>query len=683
MLKGLHVSAVVALLFQAVPFAGQASPEVTFSQDIAPILFTHCAECHRPSGDAPFSLTTFDEVRRRAAQIATVTRSRYMPPWKPVPGFGDFVGSRRLTDAEIGLISRWLENGTPEGDPADLPALPAAAPGWQRGQPDLVVTLPPYTLRADGADVFRNFVVHVPGVGTRYVRGLQFRPGGSGVHHANIRIDRSSASRQLDEADPEAGYEGLILHSAQYPDGYFLGWTPGQVPPLAGPELSWRLEAGSDLVVQLHMQPTGKPEPIAPAIGFYFGSEAPAATPAIIRLGRQNLDIPPGATAYKATDSFVLPVDAEVHAIQPHAHYRARQVNAWATLPDGTRRPLIRIDEWDFNWQDQYRLATPFWLPAGTTVSMEYLFDNSTANPRNPDRPPLRVGWGWRSTDEMADVWIQVLTRTPRDRETLTRAAGIKMLTEDAVGGETLALREPDHVNLRNDTALVYMELKQPAQALRHFQVVTRLTPGSAAAWYNEGVALEALGRSGEASTRYRQALQLDPHYASAHNNLGSLLVKEERLDEARQEYALAVASDPLNADARANLGLLLLGHLEPEAALAQIDEALRLDPQRLPRLTPFVWLLATHPQPEARRPHQARTLAERIVSATGRHDATALDALAACYAALGRFGEAVSTAREAIAAISGPGAGSDERRATIAEHLDRYARGEVVAMVR
>jgi len=224
--------------------------------------------------------------RRRAVQLADlyrraparprhgrVTTSRVMPPWKPEAGFGDFSGERRLTDAQILTIDRWVNTGLLEGDASDLPSMPHWSGGWQLGKPDLVVALPAYTLGADGSDVFRNFVVRVPGTGTRYVRGLEFRPGSGAVHHANIRIDETAASRRLDEADPEPGYEGAILHSADYPDGHFLGWTPGQAPPLAPNDMAWRLESGSDFVVQLHLRPTGKPERLQPAIGLYFATD--------------------------------------------------------------------------------------------------------------------------------------------------------------------------------------------------------------------------------------------------------------------------------------------------------------------------------------------------------------------------------------------------------------------------
>jgi tetratricopeptide (TPR) repeat protein len=264
--------------------------------------------------------------------------------------------------------------------------------------------------------------------------------------------------------------------------------------------MAWRLEAGSDLVVQVHMRPTGKVERVQPTIALYFTNEKPSRTPTIFRLGRQHIDIPPGARR-RVTDSFTLPVDVEVRAIQPHAHYRAQTLNLWAAPPHGDRRALLTIRDWDFNWQDQYRYAQPVRVPAGTTLAMEYVFDNSSANPRNPDRPPQRVSWGWRSSDEMADVWIQVMTRSDADRARLVAESRRKMAIEDAIGCETLIAREPAYAALRNDAASLYLELGQPARALPHFEVVRRLQPASAAAEYNVGVALEALGRVGGEQT--------------------------------------------------------------------------------------------------------------------------------------------------------------------------------------
>ena len=356
-----------------------------------------------PSARRPRAVQPPDLRRRAAAgdadcrghqqplHAAVETGSRDSAIWPANAASPTSRSSRSIAGSQRGLL---------EGNPADVPPPPRWSGGWQLGEPDLVVTLPEYTLPADGADVFRNFVVAVPGATARYVRGLEFRPGSRAVHHANIRVDPTPASRRLDGADPAPGYEGTILRSADYPDGHFLGWTPGQATPLASSDLAWRLDAGSDLVVQLHLQPTGKPEPLRPSIGLYFTAEAPTRTPTIVRLGRQDLDIPAGAAAHHIVDAYVLPVDAEIRAIQPHAHYRARRSAAWATLPGGGRRPLILIRNWDFNWQDQYRYATPFWVPAGTKLEMEYVFDNSDANSAQSraTRPGASGGDGDRRT---------------------------------------------------------------------------------------------------------------------------------------------------------------------------------------------------------------------------------------------------------------------------------------------
>lgn len=681
----------LALAIPSLATAAQPSTTVTFNRDVAPIVFARCVVCHRPGGDAPFSLATFQDARRRAAQIAEVTRTRYMPPWKPEPGAGDFIGERRLTEREIGVFADWVASGTAEGEPAPLPSLPSAPDGWKVGTPDIVLTLPPFTLRPEGPDVFRNFVVPLGGERPRYVRALEFRPGNPAVHHANIRIDPTRASRALDEADPGAGYEGLILHSADYPDGHFLGWTPGQAAPVASPDLSWTLAPDSDLVIQLHLQPTGKPEPIGGKIALYLTDRPPARTPTIIRLGRQDLDIPPGDAAYEVSDSFTLPVDAEVHAIQPHSHYRARSVEAWATLPSGTRRPLIKIADWDFNWQDQYRYAAPFWLPAGTRLEMVYRFDNSRQNPRNPDATPQRVRWGWRSSDEMADVWIQVFTRSPADRTTLVRESGRKMAAEDVVGGEVLIAREPRHVSLRNDTALAYMTLGQPDRAATHFAAVTALQPTSATAHYNEGVALEAGKHLPEAAARYEAAIAIDPSYAAAYNNLGSVRAAQGDLSAATRAYRRAVEIDPHNADAQNNLGGLLVlsapneavvhvqqalvaspaypeAHFNlaraytllgrPREAIASYRAALAFRQDWLPSLVNLSWLLSAHPDASVRNPSEAIVLAERA-SALAPQEAAPLDALASALAAAGRYDDAVIKATAAKAAATRAGANS------------------------
>jgi Flp pilus assembly protein TadD len=567
-------------------------PEVTFSKDIAPILFARCAVCHNPEGSAPFSVLTYSPVKQRARLIASATKRRFMPPWKAEPESGDFIGQQRLSDGEIGLIQRWVDGGAVEGDPRELPPQPRNAGGWELGKPDLIVSpTQAYTLAAGGSDVFRIFVIPLPTDRVRYVRGLEFHPGNPKVvHHANIRIDRTSASRAFDDEDPAPGYEGLMAHSAVYPDGHFLGWTPGQVAPLLPKGLAWRLDRGTDLVVELHMQPSGKPELVQPAIGLFFGTDPPERTPLMLRLGRQNIDIPAGEAHYTITDSFVVPVDVEVQAVQPHAHYLARDVKGTATLPDGTTRTLIYIKDWDFRWQHVYRYVTPFTLPKGTTLAMRYTFDNSAANPRNPQLPPERVLWGQRSRDEMGDLWIQVLTRNNHDLEALTRDVRPKVLAEDVFGYEREIQRDPASVALHDDVAQVYLQLGRAQEAVAHFDASLRLNPQSAATHFNLGTALTVAGRFDEAIEQYGTALRLNPDYPRAHNNLGSVLMERGNVQDAMSHFTEAVRLEPANLEARSNLAVAYAAAGEFERAVELVQAALGLAP-----LEPLATLLREH----------------------------------------------------------------------------------------
>jgi Flp pilus assembly protein TadD len=545
---------------------------VTFTKDIAPIVFSACVSCHRDGGPAPFSLTTYDQVRRRATQIAQVTSSRFMPPWKIEPGVGHFVGQRTLTDAEIATIERWVKADSPEGDRAQLPALPPSAKGWLLGKPDLVVKPDAvFTLPAQQTDAFRIFAIRIPVTKRTYVTGIEFHPGNTRVvHHANIRIDQTDATRKLDEADPLPGYDGLMPRSAEYPEGHFLGWTPGQLAPLVAPELAWTLEPGSDLVVQLHMQPSGAVEDVLPEIGFYFTSREPTRIPTILRLGSQGIDIPPGEGRYVIRDSYELPVDVELLAVQPHAHYRAREIRGTARLPDGTTQTVMHINDWDFRWQHVYRHESPVALPKGTRLSMEYTYDNSADNPRNPELPPARVFWGQRSRDEMGDLWFQLLTKNEDDRRTLAIQIYNKMTTEDITGYETMLKVTPNDAELHDDVALLYLGMGMVNNAIRHFELSAALKPESAAAHFNLGTARAQGGRFQSAVESFGTALKLRPGYALAHGNLGRVLLAQGQVDEALKHLQEAVRLDAANPRS-------LLGLAEAQAARGAYDPAIEL----------------------------------------------------------------------------------------------------------
>ncbi len=629
-----------------------AQTPVTFSRDVAPILYAKCGVCHRPGGAGPFTLLTYASARVHATQIATLTASGVMPPWQADGDYGgEFIGQPRLTPEEKDILARWNAAGAPEGSAAETPAPPVWTEGWQLGKPDLVITTPPYTLQADGTDVFRIFALKLPVDSAKFIRGMEFKPGNARVvHHANIRIDRTDASRKFDEADPGPGYTGLVAMSAVYPDGHFLGWTPGQVPPLLPKGLSWRLEPNTDLVVELHMQPSGKEETVQPTIGFYFTNDPPERTPAMLRLGRQGIDIPAGQAEYVITDSFVTPVDLEVQAVQPHAHQRAKEIIGFANLPDGRVRPLIHIRQWDFRWQHVYRYVTPFWVPKGTRLSMRYTYDNSADNVRNPVQPPVRVYWGQRSADEMGDLWIQALTHDEHDLQVLNEQFRTKVITEDTIGYERWLQSEPDSAALHDTVAAIYLDLNRPQDAVRHFRASAHLQPESAAAHFNLGTALTVAGDYESAVLEYQRALTIKKDYAQAHNNLASILLQTGKVQEALVHLNDAIKLDPKNAQAHYNAAIASVRQGRHADAIGHLKIAVQLAPDSSTAAIDLAWLLACAPQEPLRDPGLAIRLAERVVKATNRKDAAALDALAAAQAANDDFERAVETAEAALA---------------------------------
>jgi len=389
----------------------------TFNKDIAPIVWNNCAGCHHAGEVAPFNLTSYQDVKKRAKQITKITHSRTMPPWKAEDGYGDFEGERRLTDAQIALIAQWAADGAPEGDAKDLPPLPKFTEGWQLGEPDIVVKMTePFTVRAERPDIFRVFVVPLNIPQGKYVRAVDYHPSNRKItHHALLFLDNTGMARTLDEAEPGPGYTraggvGFL------PSGGMGGWAPGAAPHRFPDGAAKVVGPHTDLVIQTHFHPSGKVEVEQASVGIYLTDEAPKRTVATLPLGvRSTIDIPPGVKDYKWSDAFTIPVAVEIPAITPHAHYLCKDMEVWATLPSGEKKWLIWIKDWDFDWQGQYRYKKPVELPAGTKVEMVYTYDNSADNPRNPNSPPKRVHRGEQTTDEMGITFISLMPKNPTD----------------------------------------------------------------------------------------------------------------------------------------------------------------------------------------------------------------------------------------------------------------------------
>ncbi len=571
----------VVALFLLLPACREAaSPAhaesvLTFHRDIEPIVFDNCARpCHHPGGAGPFSLIAYQDVRKRARQIAVVTGKRYMPPWLPEPEGPRFAGERRLSKDQIERLRLWAEQGAAEGNRSDAKPRATFDEGWQLGKPDLVLELPePYVLPPDGTDVFRNFVFPVPIATARYVKAIEILPGKKNVvHHANLLIDRQQSSRRLDADEPGVGFAGMdvVIESSQFePDSHFLFWKPGTPPSFEPPGMTWRLDPGTDLVLNAHLQPSGKPETIQPALGIYFSDQPPTLFPMLLQLEHDGaLDIPPGEKDFVVTDEYRLPVDVDVLGVYPHAHYLGRIIDGWADLPDGTHQPLIRINHWDLNWQAVYRYENPVFLPEGSVIRMRFTYDNSTDNVRNPNNPPKRVRAGNRSSDEMGHLWVQVLPRG---------GAPDRIVLQEALTRSRLR-KYPEEFSSHFNLASVLQTQDRLREAIEHYQAALSIRP-DALALNGLGTAWQQLDRIQDAAECYEKALRLRPNYPDAHYNLGILLLRAGRAAAAITQFEQVLRARPADADAHNDLGSALFMQGRLREAAAEFRAALRLNP--------------------------------------------------------------------------------------------------------
>jgi len=453
-LRCFWVLTVYVLMGASIP--SRAVAEVTFSKDIAPIVFENCSACHRPGEAAPFSLLNYSDVKERGDLIAEVVQERLMPPWKAVPADYPFRYERRLSNPQIELITKWVEQGMPEGNASDLPPAPKFTSEWTLGEPDLIVSMKQaYHVPADGPDIYRNFTIPLGLDTEQWVTAVAFRPSArSVVHHSLFFFDATGRALELDAEDEEPGFKGGMgammrlrgsppLPSLDEKDadsaqqirrqlgkklaqagkrgtapastfGPLGGWALGAQPHFLPDGLAYRLPAGSDLVLATHFHPSGKMEEETSTVGLYFAKRpatrrfTPIQLPPVFG-ALKGIDIPPGEKEYVIEDSFELPIDVEAFGVGAHAHYLGKSMTLTATFPDGEKRTILSIPDWDFAWQEQYRFADYVKLPKGTKLNARITYDNSKDNPRNPSDPPARVRFGEESTDEMGSINLLTL----------------------------------------------------------------------------------------------------------------------------------------------------------------------------------------------------------------------------------------------------------------------------------
>ena len=405
-----------------------AAPSPTWAHDIAPILYQNCVQCHRPDQVAPFSLLGYSDAAKRARFLAKAVRARYMPPWSPDGPHDAFLDERRLSEAQIALISTWAGAGAPAGDLASAPpAPPAPIDGWVLGPPDLVVHMPrPFHVPKGPEDIYMVFPIpfslqsvpaavlaqaRLPQSDALAVAAVEIHPGNRRVfHHADVWVDLTGTARQLEQRAGGTGYASF--GTPGFPPALYLG---GRVPGITPRFLPEGIAAsvmpfeGGDIALQVHYAPTGKEETDQSEIGVYFMRDPVKRIVDSIFLRSFNIEIPAGAAAHTIEDELEIPADCMLLSVFPHMHLLGREVHAHVLLPDGTRQELLDISHWSFQWQDRYFYRKPLFLPKGTRVFCRWVFDNSDRNKQNPHVPAQTVRFGPNATDEMCEFHLGII----------------------------------------------------------------------------------------------------------------------------------------------------------------------------------------------------------------------------------------------------------------------------------
>ena len=403
----------------AVPFVeavGCPLPKVaekavpTYAKDVASILQKNCQECHRKGQVGPFGLETYEQARKRADDIARVTEDREMPPWKPVPGVGPkFKHDKSLSKEEIATLAAWAEGDAPLGNLADMPPAPKYSDDWAFGTPDLIIDLgEDYPVPAEGADVYRCFVIPTNLPKDVYIEAIDYRPGNRKVvHHILSYVDTSGQARKRDAADPGPGYTCFSGPEVEI-HGDLGGWAPGNEPSVLPEGVGRSLPKGADVIMQVHYHPNGKPETDRSRIGLYFAKKPVKQTLHWNFALDPGLELKPGESNHEAKAYWKTPVDLMAYAVTPHMHLLGKNMTISITYPDGRAEDLVKIGDWDFNWQNTYYFEKALELPKGTILSVVAHYDNSESNPRNPNHPPKLVKWGEATTDEMCIGFLAV-----------------------------------------------------------------------------------------------------------------------------------------------------------------------------------------------------------------------------------------------------------------------------------
>jgi hypothetical protein len=413
--------------------------EVTFTRDIAPILYRRCVACHRPGDVAPMSLLTYKDARPWAAAIKEAVLSRKMPPWKADPHYGKWSNDPRLSDTELVAIKSWADGTKLEGDPKDMPAPPDFHDGWKIGKPDLVISVPEQKIEGSGPDEYSNLSVPTNFKEDRWVIAAELRPSNRKiVHHAHVFVQGVAEKKTASPAkDPVADFSRwLIVHQGTLawmrpeapviddgcsvddnglPPGRKLSeletllssYLPGRDAETFPEGTARKIPAGATLDFKIHYsRTTGKTETDTTSVGLIFAKKPPEHILYYTYLSNQMFRIPPGDPDHKVTDCHTFDKDIRISSLTPHMHLRGKAMRYIAHYPDGRAETLLYVPAYEFSWQITYQAKKQIFIPKGTRMEVIGEFDNSANNPRNPD-PKTAVRWGAASENEMMDGWIE------------------------------------------------------------------------------------------------------------------------------------------------------------------------------------------------------------------------------------------------------------------------------------
>ena len=385
--------------------AGTLLTSVTYHNRISRIIQSHCLECHRDGGVAPFALSSYEEVKGQSGSVRRVIEEDIMPPWfaaDPAEGtVSPFANDCSLAQADKTALLDWLNGGKPEGDPSDAPLPRSFHDGWQIGKPDLIVQLAsPIAVKAGGTMPYQNVIVDTGLTETKYVKAVEVLPTAREVVHHVLVFVMPPGKR---------GAAGVVTEDDEEEDGtsgFFAAYAPGYDALVFNEGYGKVLPAGSRLKFQIHYTPNGTATKDQSMIGMIFLNEKPEYLVDVTGVAQPRLAIPPGAADHEVVANQPIPNDATILAFFPHMHLRGKAFRYEAILPDGRTQTLLDIPRYDFNWQLSYRFAEPVTLPAGSTLRATAIFDNSKDNPANPD-PTRTVRWGPQTYDEMMIGYVE------------------------------------------------------------------------------------------------------------------------------------------------------------------------------------------------------------------------------------------------------------------------------------